>query len=84
MAQIFKDDMHMKCADFSKSRCKCLSDTNMQIIRISLMVFLGIIMIPFQVMYGIESQSFYESEWGLGITFFSLLFSSLAPYVTSL
>jgi hypothetical protein len=35
-------------------------------------------------MYGWEPNSFYESEWGIGITFFSLLFSSLAPYIPSL
>lgn len=29
LAKIFQDDMHKKCADFSKSRCKCLSDVNM-------------------------------------------------------
>jgi len=41
---------------------------------------LAIIYLPFQIMYGWKINSFYESEWGIGITFFSLIFSALAPY----
>jgi hypothetical protein len=70
----------MKCADFSKSRCKCLPDKWLQIIRVGQILFLAIIYIPSQIMYGPVSQSYYESEWGIGITFFSLIFSALAPY----
>ena len=32
-----------------------------------------------QVVSGWTVNSYYESEWGIGITFFSLLFSTLAP-----
>lgn len=52
----------------------------MQIIRVTLILGLACFYIPFIIAFGVKYVSFFEDFWCVGITFFSLIFSAIAPY----
>ena len=46
LEKILKDDAHQKCADFTKSRCKCISSRGLQISRVVILIIVGLVYLP--------------------------------------